>query len=87
MYNISGQTIYYDPESIHGLNLYAYCLNNPVMYVDPLGASPFLISLILSMVIGGFVAVGVGIAGAVAIYYLGEAVDYIYEKFKEWIFE
>ena len=23
---------YLDPETIHGLNLYAYCLNNPVMY-------------------------------------------------------
>ena len=28
---------YLDPQSIHGLNLYAYCLNNPVMYVDPSG--------------------------------------------------
>ncbi len=28
---------YLDPETIHGLNLYAYCLNNPVMYVDETG--------------------------------------------------
>ena len=28
---------YLDPESINGLNLYAYCNNNPVMYVDPNG--------------------------------------------------
>ena len=28
---------YLDPETIHGLNLYAYCLNNPVMYSDPSG--------------------------------------------------
>ena len=28
---------YLDPETIHGLNLYAYCLNNPVMYVGPVG--------------------------------------------------
>ena len=28
---------YLDPESIHGLNLFAYCGNNPVMNVDPLG--------------------------------------------------
>ena len=30
---------YLDPETIGGLNLYAYCLNNPVMYVDPTGHS------------------------------------------------
>ena len=45
------------------------------------------IGLLGALVIGGLVAVGVGIAGAIAIYYLGDAVDYIYEKFKEWIFE
>ena len=28
---------YLDPESINGLNLYAYCLNNPVMFYDPNG--------------------------------------------------
>jgi len=28
---------YLDPESINGLNLYAYCGNNPVMCVDPNG--------------------------------------------------
>ena len=28
---------YLDPESINGLNLYAYCGNNPVMYSDPSG--------------------------------------------------
>lgn len=30
---------YLDPESINGLNLYAYCGDNPVMAVDPNGAS------------------------------------------------
>lgn len=30
-------TEYLDPEKLDGLNLYAYCLNNPVMYVDPDG--------------------------------------------------
>ena len=28
---------YLEPESIHGLNLYAYCNNNPVMFADPSG--------------------------------------------------
>ncbi len=28
---------YLDPETLGGLNLYAYCCNNPVMAVDPLG--------------------------------------------------
>ena len=28
---------YLDPETIGGTNLYAYCFNNPVMYVDPSG--------------------------------------------------
>ena len=30
---------YLDPESINGLNLYIYCLNNPVMYIDQFGTS------------------------------------------------
>ena len=30
---------YLDPDTINGLNLYAYCGNNPVMAVDPNGAS------------------------------------------------
>lgn len=31
---------YIDPETINGLNLYAYCLNNPVMMVDENGNKP-----------------------------------------------
>ena len=28
---------YIEPETINGLNLYAYCLNNPIIYLDPYG--------------------------------------------------
>ena len=53
---------YLDPETINGLNLYAYCLNNPINYYDPDGhwAMPNW----LKWVIGGVVIVGLGIATA-----------------------
>ena len=31
---------YLAPDSIHGLNLFAYCLNNPIMYSDGSGHMP-----------------------------------------------
>ena len=42
-------TKYLDPESINGLNLYAYCLNNPVMYEDPTGHSLTLATIIATL--------------------------------------
>ena len=39
---------YLDPESINGLNLYAYCYNNPIMYADPSGHDPFLVIALLA---------------------------------------
>lgn len=40
---------YLDTETVNGLNLYAYCLDNPMMYVDLNGCS-------VSLVVGGLIA-------------------------------
>ena len=40
-------TAYIDPENPNGLNLYAYCYNDPVNYSDPSGHIPWLISAAL----------------------------------------
>ena len=72
---------YLDYESINGLNLYAYCLNSPVMYYDPTGhfaITTFLISLAigtliswgLSEIFGSQIAGGISstVSGGSAIY-------------------
>ena len=41
---------YLDPESPNGLNLFAYCNNNPVMYSDPSGHS-VLATLLLFVIL------------------------------------
>lgn len=54
---------YLDPESINGLNLYAYCGNDSVNKYDPTGHSAILIALIIGAVI--CVAVGFGTAASI----------------------
>jgi len=46
---------YLDPSSANGLNLFAYCGNNPVMYADPEGNFPWLIlaAVLLFTPVGG----------------------------------
>ena len=58
---ISPDTLdYLDPETAHGLNLYAYCGDDPVNFADPSGHLPFFI---LTAIIGA--VIGVGITAAV----------------------
>ena len=67
---------YFDPESIGGLNLYAYCGNNPVMYVDPSGAFSLLISLAIIF--------GIGALSGVAGTFIGDVVVSVFTG--EWNF-
>ncbi len=58
---------YLDPETCNGLNLYAYCGNNPVMYTDPYGffaVSTFIVGLLLT--VGGLTIAGAAIGGVSA---------------------
>ena len=61
-------TKYLDPESINGLNLYAYCLNNPVNCVDYTGTialTTILIAMGTGALIGGLVSAGFAIGGQI----------------------
>ena len=59
---------YLDPETFNGLNLYVYCLNNPIMLTDSLGSSWF--SDVWNDIKGFFFKVGDVVFGAVASFVL-----------------
>lgn len=57
---------YLEPESINGLNLYAYCVNNPIMRIDPNGNAwwnPLSWSADTWGAIGSAILVGVSVVG------------------------
>ena len=56
---------YLDFKKMHGLNLYAYCKNNPVMYYDPSGH--FIITLIGTLIAIGAAALAMSIGGYIEI--------------------
>ena len=59
---------YIDPETINGLNLYAYCGNNPVMAVDPNGTAKWwqwlLFGIGAALVVAAAVVLTVATGGA-----------------------
>ena len=58
---------YLDPEHINGLNLYAYCGNNPVMFTDPNGTTKWwewlIIAIVIVVTVVAVVAISVATAG------------------------
>ena len=65
---------YADPESINGINLYAYCGNNPVMHSDPYGTTEWWEWLIAGFIVIGLVVGSVLTGGAVAAVFAGAAI-------------
>ena len=53
---------YLDPESINGLNLYAYCLDNPVQYSDHSGQSATLAIILGIIAVVGLITTSIGVA-------------------------
>ena len=65
---------YADPETINGLNLYAYCGNNPVMGYDPTGTTDLWEWVLGAIIVVGLVAGAIFTGGAVAAVFAGAAI-------------
>ena len=58
---------YLDPESVNGLNLYCYCMNNPIMFADPSGHFVITSTMIWAAIgIGAAIGATIGLGATVA---------------------
>ena len=69
---------YLDSQSINGLNLYAYCGNDPVNRFDPTGHA--FISVLVGLGIAALIGAGIGAAS----YTAGQLIDYAITGDFEW---
>lgn len=52
---------YLDSSSIDGLNLYAYCVNSPIMYSDSSGTSVIFFAVLCAIALGGLTVTTLGV--------------------------
>ena len=67
---------YLDPETPNGLNLYAYCNNDPVNYADPNGHLAFFIATAIVGAIVGFGVAAYNDYASDGVWFNGEIGDY-----------
>lgn len=65
---------YLDPETINGLNLYAYCFNNPVMLTDRYGCTAWWEWLIAGVIVASLIVGSVFTGGLLGAAMIGAAI-------------